>query len=190
MIARAGCAADGAELRHRPAGDGRACALARRQLAGADLACSRTPACRNWSTATRTIRWAPAELATWVERFVARGRRQPDRRLLRHLDRRISRRWTRCCAGAAGSARRRCARTPVWVPARRQPVSGGAAAAGERYLRHRRALQRQRLEEMARTAGDVRLGRLRRHGPRADRRRLATRSTSAPPSSAATKLPR
>ena len=58
-------------------------------------------------------------------------------------------------------------------PRRRQPVPGGAAAAGKRHLRHRRALQRQRLQEMARTAGKARLGRLRRHGPRADRRRLA-----------------
>ena len=115
----------------------------------------------------------PAELASWLERFVERGRRQPDRRLLRHQ--RAAHRRAGCDAAPArrgrASARRR------WRASRldavgRQPVPGGAAAAGERVLRHRRTLQRQRLEEVARGAGEARLGRLRLDGPRADRRRL------------------
>ena len=103
------------------------------------------------------------------------GRRQPDRRLLRHRPRCISLRWTRCCAARPGE------RTlpPGAGGAQadldsvgRQPVSVGAAAAGERVLRHRRALQRQRLEEMARGTGEARLGWLRLDRPRADRRRV------------------
>ena len=70
------------------------------------------------------------------------------------------------------AARRRSLRKPVWMPCGRQPVPGGAVAAGECVLRHRRALQRQRLEEVARGAGEARLGRLRLDGPRADRRRF------------------
>ncbi len=114
-----------------------------------------------------------AELASWLERFVARGRGEPDRRLLRHLNRRISRRWMRCCASGGGVPAGAGGAQADLGAGRRQPVPGGAAAAGKRHLRDRRALQRQRLEEVAGTAGDARLGRLRRHGPRADRRRLA-----------------
>ena len=102
-----------------------------------------------------------------------RGRGEPDRRLLRHRHRRISRRWTPCCAGAAASARRRCARRAVWVPSVASLYQQVRAAPGEQLLLHRRALQRQRLEEMARVAGSARLGRLRRHG-------RASRSPKAP----------
>ena len=168
---RAGRAADGAELRHRPAGNGRTCRLARRQLARPDL----RPAQRRPARTRR--RPHPLSARRRRPRLLAgalhpAGRRQPDRRLLRHLDR-AHRRARRHAAQA-----RRLPPGPGRAqadlgPRRRQPVSGGAAAAGKRHLRHRRALQRQRLEEMARTAGKRRLGRLRRHGPRADRRRLA-----------------
>ena len=48
--ARAGRAADRAELRHRPAGNGRACALARRQLAGPALGAAQ---CRPAGTGRR-----------------------------------------------------------------------------------------------------------------------------------------
>ncbi len=116
--------------------------------------CSRMPACRNWSTASTHYplgAGGDGELAGALRR---RGRRQPDRRLLRHHASSTSPRWTRCCAGAAavppGAGRAQAGVGAVG----RQPVSAGAAAAGERYLLHRRALQRQRLEEVARAAGE------------------------------------
>ena len=69
--ARAGRAADGAELRHRPAGNGRACPLAVGQLARTAVGAAE---CR----AAGTGRWphalsarVAAELASWLERFVA-----------------------------------------------------------------------------------------------------------------------
>ena len=111
----------------------------------------------------------PAELAVgWSAS--SRRRRQPDRRLLRHH------RATHRCAGRDAAPARRRERAfpapPVAAQAGvgsvgRQSVSGGAAAAGECVLRHRRALQCQRLEEVARGAGEARLGRLRLDGARA-----------------------
>ena len=61
-------------------------------------------------------RSAPAELATWLERFVERGRRQPDRRLLRHQRASTSPRWMRCCARRGGFRPAPVARKPVWIP--------------------------------------------------------------------------
>ena len=117
----------------------------------------------------------PADLTQLAGALRRAGRRQPDRRLLRHQYA-AHRRAGRDAAPARGGQR---ASPPggggaqVGVDAvGRQSVPGGAAAAGERVLRHRRALQRQRLEEVARGAGEARLGRLRLDGPRADRRRL------------------
>ena len=100
------------------------------------------------------------------------GRAQPDRRLLRHLA-------SPHIQALDAMLRRRGGFRPAPVAAQaglgaggRQPVRPDAAAAGEQLLLHRRALQRQRLQEVARAAGARRLGRLRRHGPRADRRGL------------------
>ena len=54
-------------------------------------------------------------------------------------------------------------------PLRRQPVRRHPLAPGEQLFLHRRALQRQRLQKMARIAGSRRLGWLRRRRPRAGR---------------------
>ena len=172
--ARAGCADDGAELRHRAAGDGRAYPLAGGELArpAVDAAECRPAGTGRWPDALSARPGRSDQLAGTLRRA---GRRQPDRRLLRHQhaahrragrDAAPARRGRRACPPGGGGAQ-------VGVDAvGRQPVPGGAAAAGERVLRHRRALQRQRLEEVARGAGEARLGRLRLDGPRADRRRL------------------
>ena len=114
-----------------------------------------------------------ADLATWLERFVARGRRQPDRRLLRHHDR-THRRARRDAAQARRQFRPApVARKPVWVPGvaslyQAVPLRQENAifAIGERCNANGSKKWRE-LQE------DARLGRLRRHGPRADRRRLA-----------------
>ena len=78
------------------------------------------PGCPNWSPAMPNTRSAPAELAQWLERFVARGRGRHDRRLLRHRSR-AHRRARRDAAAPRrdGSAPRPAprARTPVWAPA-------------------------------------------------------------------------
>ena len=102
------------------------------------------PGCPSWSTARPTTRSAPAELAQWLERFVARGRRQHDRRLLRHRRRSTSPRSTRCCAAsrrgpAAGptpkprDAASGCRRSPRSTArcrcARRTPICRSASAA-------------------------------------------------------------
>ena len=111
----------------------------------------------------------PAEMASWVERFVAEdgvnliggccGTRSTT-----------SRRWTPCCAGAASVRPAPVARHVVWMPSVASLYQQVPLRQENAYLLHRRALQRQRLEEMARAAGGARLGRLRRHGPRTDRR--------------------
>ena len=149
--------------------------------------CSRTPACRNWSTARPTIRSAPAELADLAGALRRGGRRQPDRRLLRH-QRAAHRRAGRDAAPAAAAFRPApVARKPVWVPVGRQPVPGGAAAPGERLLRHRRTLQRQRLEEVARGCRRSTTGTAASRWAASRSAKAPTRSISAPPSSAATR---
>ena len=131
----------------------------------------------------------PAELASWLERFVERGRRQPDRRLLRHQ--RAAHRRPGCDAAPAR-------RVPAGARAAqagldsvgRQPLSVGAAAAGECVLRHRRALQRQRLEEVARARRRSTTGTAASRWAASSWAKVPTRSTSAPRSSAATRSPR
>ena len=172
--ARAGCADDGTELRHRTAGDGRAYPLAGGELArpAVDAAECRPAGTGRWPDPLSARPGGSDQLAGALRRA---GRRQPDRRLLRHQYA-AHRRAGRDAAPARGGQRASppgCGGAQVGVDAvGRQSVPGGAAAAGERVLRHRRALQRQRLEEVARGAGEARLGRLCLDGPRTDRRRL------------------
>ena len=66
--------------------------------------------------ARRTFRSAPAELTTLAGAFRRAGRRQPDRRLLRHQ--RAAHRGPRCDAAPARrrSARRQSQRKSVWIP--------------------------------------------------------------------------
>ena len=115
---------------------------------------------------------SPDELAGWIERFIAEDGDQHRRRLLRHHGRahrgagRHAAPDRRGRLPAAGPSARRAAAHAVAGLA----VLGRAAAPGERVPGHRRALQRQRLEEIPRAAGGRRLGRLRRHGPRAGAR--------------------
>ena len=169
----AGCAADGAELCHRAAGDGRARGLAGTELARPDFGAAKRRAAGTgrWSHPLPAQCRRPGVVAGTLHR---RGRGQPDRWLLRHLDR-AHRGAGRDAAQAC--RQRRAARSggaPRGLgPWRGQSVSGGTVAAGKRHLRDWRALQRQRIEEVARTAGSVRLGRLRRGGSRAGRRGFA-----------------
>ena len=69
----------------------------------------------------------------------------------------------------------------------RQPLRRDAAAAGKRLFLDRRALQRQWLEKMARTAGSAMIGTAASPWAASRWPRPPTRSISAPPSSAATK---
>ena len=115
---RARRADDRAQLRHRPARDGRACQMARRELAGADLGPAQ---CRPARAGRRPgpLPAGPQELAQWLERFVARGRRRHRSAAAAAPTTAQSPRSTRCCAG---SARRRAPRpapkprSPVWAP--------------------------------------------------------------------------
>ncbi|CCC98398.1 protein of unknown function [Azospirillum baldaniorum] len=104
-----------------------------------------------------------------------RGRGEPRRRLLWHQ--RSAHRGGQPDAAQAGPGR-------VAPPEPEGPhgplgacgrlaLLAGHAAPGERFLRHRRALQRQRLQEVARASGEERLGRLRRDGARAGEGRFA-----------------
>ena len=94
-----------------------------------------------------------------------RGRREHRRRLLRHG----CGAYRRHRFHAAPDRRGRLPAAPEAPPAGLGPVAGlpllgRAPAPGERLSCHRRALQRQRLEEVQGAAGGRRLGRLRRHG--------------------------
>ena len=111
-------AADRPELRDRPAGDGGACALAVAATGPACSACSPMPACRSWWTARRTTRSAPAELASWMERFVVEdglnligGCCGTSTQHIAALDAML-----RTPRTASASARRRRSARPVWVP--------------------------------------------------------------------------
>ncbi len=108
-------AADRAELRHRAAGNGRASALAVRQLAGLAVGAAqcRPAGAGGRAAALSAGRRRAGELAGALRR---RGRREPDRRLLRHLDRAY--RGAGCDAAQARREFRPApvARKPVWVP--------------------------------------------------------------------------
>ena len=131
-----------------------------------------------------------ADLASWLERFVAEdgvnligGCCGTSIEHIAALDAMLRKR--------AAAFRPAPGRAQAGLdPRRRQPVSGGAVAAGERDLRDRRALQRQRLEEMARTAGNRTTGTAASPWAASRSAKARTRWTSAPPSSAATKTPR
>ena len=109
------------------------------------------------------------QMASWVERFISEdglnlvgGCCGTNTSHIQALDAMLRRR--------GGFRPVPVVRKPVWVPSVAQPVRPDAAAAGEQLLLHRRALQRQRVKEVARIAGGRGLGRLRRDGPGADRR--------------------
>ena len=166
----------GPELRHRPAGDGRARPLPRAELARADLACQPNaglPELVDGQThyplgaaetgrldgALRRARTAStssaAAAAPAIAAYPGAGRDAAPAR----------------AGDVAGPRRSRASR--IWMPSVASPLSAGAAAPGERLFLHRRALQRQRLEEVARAArrrddwdGCVAIG------PRAGRRGL------------------
>ena len=111
------------------------------------------------------------EMATWVERFVAEdgmnligGCCGTDVPHIRALDAMLRKR--------GGFRPAPVARKPVWVPSVASLYGQTPLRQENSYLLHRRALQRQRLEEVARVAGEARLGRLRRGRARAGGRRL------------------
>jgi 5-methyltetrahydrofolate--homocysteine methyltransferase len=126
-------------------------------------------------------RWRPGWSAS------SRGRLQPDRRLLRHLD--AAHRGDGRHAAPLGGRGTPCARAAL-LPLgaeRGEPVFRRLAAAGEQLLLHRRALQRQRLQGVARAAGRPATGTAASPSAASRWARAPTRSTSAPPSSAATR---
>ena len=122
--------------------------LAGRELAAAASRCSPMPACPSWSTATRIIRCAPAELAQWQERFVTEdgvnliggccGTDAPS--TSRALDAMLRR------LAGDGARPRRQVRAQRLGAVGRLALRPDAAAPGERLSLDRRALQRQRLE--------------------------------------------
>ena len=169
---RARRAATGPELRHGAAGDGRARPLALGQLARLAVRAAQ----RRVTRTGRRPHALPARAGRDGELDGAlrrRGRDQPHRRLLRH-----QRRAYFCAGRDAASSRRRDSAAPAGAPLGGvdavgfEPLPASAVAPGEQLFFNRRALQRQRLEEMARVAGAWRLGRLRRRRPRANRGRL------------------
>ncbi len=130
-----------------------------------------------------------AELATWLDRFVAEdgvnligGCCGTSIEHIQALDAMLRKR---------GEFRPLPCRPNRRLGAdRRQPLSGGTIAAGECHLRHRRTVQCQRFEEMARTAGESTTGTAASPWAASRSAKAATPSMFAPPSSAATKTPR
>ena len=110
------------------------------------------------------------EMASWVERFVAEdgvnliggccGTSTPH---IAALDAMLRRR--------GGYRPAPVARKPVWIPSVASLYQQVSLRQENSYF-YRRTLQRQRLAQVARTARNRRLGRLRGHGPRTDRRGL------------------
>ena len=142
----------GPELRHRAAGDGGARALAGGELAGPAVGAAECRSARAGGWRDTLPAGRRASMAIWMERFVQRGRAEPDRRLLRYQHRRIFE------ALDAMLARKTGARLPPGAHSA-QARSGSravaslygqtAAAAGEQLLLHRRALQREWFQEVA-----------------------------------------
>ncbi len=177
------------QLRHRPAGDGRACQMAERELAGPRLGAAQ---CRPAGAGGRphALSAEPVGARAMAGALRRRGRRQSHRRLLRH--RRAAYPGARRHAAAArrrrlpAAAQDRAAasgsrRSPRSMPrrrcARRMPISPSASAAMP-TAPSSSASSRRRATGMA-------ASRWRASRPR----RARTPSTSAPPSSAATRSP-
>ena len=130
----------------------------------------------------------PAEMATWLDRFLDEdginligGCCGTGIAHIEALDAMLRRRGGRPVAAGAGAADGGAGRLG------RVALRAGAAAAGERVLRGRRALQRQRLQALARAAGEPATGTAAWRWGASRRPRAATRSTCARPSSGATR---
>ena len=171
------------------AGDGRARALARRQLARPDLACSPMPGCPNWSTAPPTTRsarrrWRAGSSASSLEDGLnlVGGCCGTSIEHIAALDAML-RKARRPPPGA------RRAQPPLG-PRRRQPVWPDAPAAGEQLFLHRRALQRQRLQANGASCRRRATGTAASPWGASRSARAPTAWTSAPPSSAATRCRR
>ncbi len=132
-----------------------------------------------------------AELASWMERFVDRGRAEPDRRVLRHLHAAYRRAGCdaaqagrgACAPGAGGrAARSGCPRWPRCIRrcrcGRRMRISRSASAATPMAPRCGAAARKRATGMAVWRSGASRWPRAR------------TASMSAPPSSAATRWPR
>ena len=130
--ARAGRAADGAELRHRPAGDGRARPLAGGQLARPAVGAAE---CRPAGTGRRPDALSAGRRPSWRPGWSASSR-EDGVNLIGGCCGTTCRAHRRAGRDAAQARRRSgpapVARKPVWMPVGRQPVPGGAAAPGER----------------------------------------------------------
>ncbi len=174
---RARRAGDRPQLRHRPARDGRARQMARRQLARADFDPAQCRAARV-DQRPHPLPARPEGAGAMARALRARRRGQHHRRLLRH--RGSAHRRARPDAAAHRSSQWRWA-VPTDAedpraglgPVGRLALQPGEPAPGERVSVDRRALQRQRLARLPPPAGAGRLGRLRRNGARAGQGRLA-----------------
>ena len=131
---------------------------------------------------------APDEMTSWLERFIAEdgvniigGCCGTTEAHIQALDAMLRRR--------AGTGERPApkARTSAWVPSVASLYGATALRQENACLSDRRALQRQWQQEIPPAPGGARLGRLRRDRPRTGERRARTPSTSAPPSSGATR---
>ncbi len=139
------------------------------ELAGADLGAAQ---CRPARTGRRQdpLSPRPGRARRLAGALHHRGRRQRDRRLLRHRDRA----YPGAGSDAPKAGRGRCiARSPATRESPQAPPPGFASlfsavrlSAGERLSLDRRALQCQRFQGVSRTAGSGRLGCLRRDGAR------------------------
>ncbi len=131
---------------------------------------------------------AAAEMASWVERFIAEDGL--------NLVGGCCGTSTRSYRGARRDAAARRRRPTPAAPVARTPASGSrrspastadAAAAGEQLFLDRRALQRQRLAASGASCRRAATGTAASRSVGSRRSRAPTRSTSAPPSSAATR---
>ncbi len=181
-------AADRPQLRHRPAGDGGACEVARRELAGPHL----DPAqCRVARAGRRRDALSAAPRPSWRSGWSASSARTASTSSAAAAAPtcRISARSTRCCGGwqATASARAPVSAAACWVPSVASLYGQIALRQENAYLSIGERCNANGSKQFRAVAGGGRLGRLRRDGARAGRRKARTRSISAPPSSAATR---
>ena len=121
------------------------------------------PACPSWSTASTHYPLGAEDMAQVAGALRARGRRQSDRRLLRHRHVPHIAGARRHAAQRSAASKRRPApvkRTSVhWVPAVASLYPASAELRQENaYPLHRRALQRQRLEANSASCRRQRIG--------------------------------
>ena len=151
--------------------------------------CSPMPACPSCAAATRTTRCRPAELAMWLERFVAEDGVNIVGGCCGTGAEHIAAARLRCCGGSPRTASARGRRRGSAASSRRLASLFSAVPLRQEnaYFAIGERCNANGSKQFRELQAGRRLGRLRRHGPRAGARGQQRRSISAPPSSVATR---